>query len=193
MCGSGMVAGRSKGSNGTTYRNYVCGQQHNKGKTACRANSIRADKAESEVFKRLSNLISSPSVLKMIIEKVNQQRITAEQPLLEQQKLIKNKLNQTTRKLDNLLDALAEGSFSKATLLLSNFQTTLKKVDVDQRKALLRMIVKEITISKDAPYRIGRHIEKINLHFDFTFEAMTNNFELIKELYPAVSTGFERH
>jgi site-specific DNA recombinase len=231
MCGGGMVAGRSKGGNGTTYRNYVCGQHHNKGKTACRANTIRADRAETEVFQRISDLISSPSVLKRIIEKVNEQRLIAEQPLVEHQKLIKNKLNQASKKLDNLLDALADGTFSKATLapkireleeqkasleqqleklstslsetdtapidyeavrrLLADFQSTLNNVDADQRKALLRMIIKDITISRDAPHRIGRHVEKINLHFDFTFEAMTDSFELVKQLYPEVQKDLE--
>ncbi|RUS48849.1 recombinase family protein [Cohnella sp. AR92] len=47
-CGGGMVAGRSKGGSGKYYRNYVCGQHHNKGKDACSAHSINADKAEQK-------------------------------------------------------------------------------------------------------------------------------------------------
>lgn len=231
VCGSGMVAGRSKGGNGTSYRIYVCGQHHNKGKTACSANTINADKAEAEVFQRLSNIVSSPAALKRIIEKVNQQRLTAEEPLIEQQKLIRNKLQQASRKLDNLIEALADGSISRAILapkikeqedqrtlleqqlqklsddlteadtkpvdheavhkLLSDFQTTLNKVDSDQRKMLLRMIVKEITISKDAPRRVGRQVEQVKLFFDFTYEAMTDSFELVKTLYPNIQTDIE--
>lgn len=78
VCGSGMVAGRSKGAMGISYRYYVCGEHHNKGKAACSANSIRADTAEQQVMHRLSSLVSSPTVLKKIIEKVNEQRLNSE-------------------------------------------------------------------------------------------------------------------
>lgn len=54
------------------------------------------------------------------------------------------------------------------------------------------MIVKEITFSKDAPRRVGRHEEKIKLYFDFTYEAMTESFELVKTLYPHILSSILR-
>src|SRR5690606_11459903 len=41
VCGHGMVPARSKGAGGKSYRYYVCGQFHNKGKTVCRSNMMR--------------------------------------------------------------------------------------------------------------------------------------------------------
>lgn len=71
--------------------------------------------------------------------------------------------------------------------LLSNFEKVLQDADPERQKALLRLIIKNIQISKEAPRGIGRHIEKINLHFDFTMEGLE---EQSLELLDAVGMDF---
>ncbi|MFB6466471.1 recombinase family protein [Cytobacillus sp. Hz8] len=56
--------------------------------------------------------------------------------------------------------------------LLSNFEKVMKDASPDRQKALLRLIISDIQISKEAPRGIGRQIERINLHFDFTIEGL---------------------
>jgi site-specific DNA recombinase len=226
MCGYGMVPGYSQGSEGTRYRYYVCGQHHNKGKTVCKANSIRADIAEQEVLSRLSLLVTDPFALKMIINQVNAQRASAEKPFYEEKRLAESKLKQIEKNTNKLLEALLDESMPKSIIskklneleeektqlesrlrqlqtelseadtkpidydalriLLSDFQKVLSQVEPEQQKALLRLVIKDITVSKEAPRGIGRRIEKINLHFDFTIDAMENTCELLKQLYPDI-------
>lgn len=57
-------------------------------------------------------------------------------------------------------------------LLLSNFEKVLKDAEPENQKTLLRLIIKDIQISKEAPRGVGRHIKQINLHFDFTIEGL---------------------
>jgi site-specific DNA recombinase len=226
MCGYGMVPGYSQGSEGTRYRYYVCGQHHNKGKTVCKANSIRADIAEQEVMSRLSLLVSDPVALKLITKQVNAQRANALKPLNEEKRLVESKLKQIEKNTNKLLEALLDESMPKSIIskklheleeeknqlesrlrqlqtelseadtkpidyesfriLLSDFQQVLSQVEPEQQKALLRFVIKDITVSKEAPRGIGRRIEKINLHFDFTIDAMENTYELLKQLYPDI-------
>uniref|UniRef100_UPI00037F837C recombinase family protein n=1 Tax=Alkalibacillus haloalkaliphilus TaxID=94136 RepID=UPI00037F837C len=56
--------------------------------------------------------------------------------------------------------------------LLTNFEEVMRNSKPEDQKALLRLIIKDIQIDKDAPRRVGRHIKKINLHFDFTIEGL---------------------
>lgn len=45
-------------------------------------------------------------------------------------------------------------------------------MDADEQKALLRLMVESIRITKESPRRVGRQITQINLHFDFTIDAL---------------------
>jgi site-specific DNA recombinase len=225
MCGSGMVPGRSK-VRGLSYRYYVCGEHHNKGKTACGANSIRADVAEKEVMEQISKLVSDSIVLKKIIANVNEQRANAHDPVKAEKKLIEKQLKQTQNKIDNLLNILAENpelssikpkiqslegelnqlhyrlseldtnlseadtapvDYDSLRIVLSDFQQLLEKVSPEEQKALLSLAIKDIQITNDAPRGVGRKVEKINLHFDFTIDAMNHTYELINQLYPDLS------
>ncbi|MFC4402366.1 recombinase family protein [Gracilibacillus xinjiangensis] len=71
--------------------------------------------------------------------------------------------------------------------LLSNFEKVMQDADPERQKALLRLIINNIQISKEAPRGIGRHIEKINLHFDFTMEGLE---EQSLELLDAVGMDY---
>ncbi|KGX84839.1 recombinase family protein [Pontibacillus litoralis] len=229
--GNGMVPGRSNGGNGKKYRYYVCGFHHNKGKTACRANSIRAERVEESVFEELKRIVAEPYVLKNIVQSVNDKRMNAKDPIDEQIRIHESKLRKIEGRIDNtttqLMDdptlaaifkpKLQEMMEEKASLeqkieelnvelsecdtapidedalyhLLSNLETILSKSDITQQKALLHLIIKDIQITKDAPRRIGRRVEKINLHFDFTIEGLehqtmdllnTMNMDFIKPM-----------
>lgn len=62
-CSQGMVPAttthKQKDGTKTKYRYYVCSNYHNKGSSACKANSVRAFEAENEVIKRVENLLSN--------------------------------------------------------------------------------------------------------------------------------------
>lgn len=79
--------------------------------------------------------------------------------------------------------------FDALRILLSDFQHTLTQVGPEQQKALLRLVIKNIQISKVTP----RQMLKINLHFDFTLESIQNNSELVQRLYPSFETEINRY
>ncbi|WP_420829101.1 zinc ribbon domain-containing protein [Brevibacillus fulvus] len=70
-CGHGMVPARSKGAGGKSYRYYVCGQFHNKGKSVCRSNMMPADIAEDQVLQELVKAASRPDILRQLVDKIN--------------------------------------------------------------------------------------------------------------------------
>lgn len=211
-CGHGMVPARSKGAGGKSYRYYICGQFHNKGKTVCRSNMMRADVAEQQVLDELVTVASRPDILRKLVDRINAMRSNADVPIMDEKKALVAELNTNSKKLqklkDNILndpelaaifkDDLKETharqeqlqkrletieaeldeqfnkpvDFDSLQKLLILIQDALMKIDADEQKALLRLMVESIRITKDSPRRVGRQITQINLHFDFTIESM---------------------
>lgn len=68
--------------------------------------------------------------------------------------------------------------------LLAKVQDALNHADKDEQKALLRLLIQSIHISKDKPSRReSRRIERIILHFDFAIESLHNDTaELVKRM-----------
>ncbi len=66
--------------------------------------------------------------------------------------------------------------------LLAKVQDALNHADKDEQKALLRLLIQSIHISKDKPSRKeSRRIERIILHFDFTIESLhSDTAELVR-------------
>ncbi|WP_240353215.1 recombinase family protein [Cohnella algarum] len=212
VCGHGMVPARSKGAGGKSYRYYVCGQFHNKGKAVCRSNMMRADVAEEQVLQKLIKVALRPDIVRQLVDKINALRSNAEAPIMEEKKALLTELSSNSRKLqkikDNILsdpdlavifkddlkethakleqlqkrleaiEAELDGQNKKPVdpdslhNLLSLIKDALLKADADEQKALLRLMVESIRITKDSPRRVGRQITQINLHFDFTIESM---------------------
>lgn len=133
VCGHGMVPSRSKGSSGQTYRYYTCGEYHNKGKQACRPNSIRADKAEKQVFEELTRIVSQPTVLREIIEETNKQRVHSTEPIQEEIKLIQNKINKLTNHIDKLMNALLDGDIPQDIVKPKLVSTQEQKDQLEKR------------------------------------------------------------
>lgn len=68
--------------------------------------------------------------------------------------------------------------------LLAKVQDALNHADKDEQKALLRLLIQSIHISKDKPSRReSRHIERIILHFDFAIESLhSDTAELVRRM-----------
>lgn len=53
---------------------YACGAWKNKGTAVCHSNSIRVEKANAVVFHELEKIFTNEKFLKMVLEKVNEER-----------------------------------------------------------------------------------------------------------------------
>lgn len=104
VCGHGMVPARSKGAGGKSYRYYVCQQFHNKGKTVCRSNMIRADVAEEQVLQELVKVASRPDILRQLVEKINTMRSNAVVPIMEEKRALIAELNKISKHLQKIIE-----------------------------------------------------------------------------------------
>lgn len=97
QCGAAMVASRTvnKLKDGTKVirRYYSCGNFKSKGSSVCRANSVKADYAESFVYQRIKEVINNERILMDIVLTMNQQRKGNTAPLQEELKHITQKVD----------------------------------------------------------------------------------------------------
>lgn len=144
VCGSSMVAGRSKKKNkdGThkIHRYYFCGAWRNKGIAACRSNGIRADDIEKLVFSRIQDILCDQKVLKDIVDTMNQNRLNIIKPLEEQLKQIIRTISESEHKKDKIFELFEEGLINKETLsnrinnITNEVETHLKNKGVIEKK-----------------------------------------------------------
>ena len=67
--------------------------------------------------------------------------------------------------------------------LVKNIDSILEQAASEEKKELLRRIIKEIEITPTAPTpREGRQITKIHLHFDFTPTGVKKSKDLIRKM-----------
>lgn len=71
QCNSTMIGGSSVGRRGKKYYYYLCENHLNKGKTACKANAVPADRIEEEVYSKLHRLINLPQIIEEVYRKIN--------------------------------------------------------------------------------------------------------------------------
>lgn len=120
LCGWGMVPAHTKkrrkdGSFLVTHY-YACSQYQNKGKAVCRANSVRADKAEEKVLAWLTEILTSPFWSKRIIEEVRL-RQCGEYAYGADQKALQQELMKVEKELKRVLVRYEDGLIGKETFL----------------------------------------------------------------------------
>lgn len=104
VCGHGMVSGASNG----IYRFYQCGQYKAKGSTACKAYSINADVAEKQVLEELRLTVEMPYFIDKLVATLNDQRLHAEQPLVEERKRLYSSKAKLEKQMDNIVSQLMD-------------------------------------------------------------------------------------
>lgn len=112
------------------------------------------------------NLMKDPELFSLFNEK------------LKEQQLLKETLEKERMALIERLENLSQAPIDLMALLhfVRNLDTILDKAPAEEKKELLRMIIKEIEISDvsspSTTARKKREISKIHLHFDFTHTAV---------------------
>src|SRR5699024_2480037 len=100
-----MVAGMSKGES-KTYRYYVCGNFRNKDASVCSSNSINADIAEAQVLDEIKRIVSDSNFTKQLVQKMNEEREHAIEPLIKQKEYIESRIKQNETYITNITDKL---------------------------------------------------------------------------------------
>jgi len=116
------------------HRYYVCGNFHNKGSSACKANSIKANEAEDLVIGRIKTLLSKKKMLNKMLHDVNLNSVEFLSQLNKEMEFISERLSDIELLQDRYLQA-----FEKNTLPTTLLQERLQKIsnekdELEQRK-----------------------------------------------------------
>lgn len=173
-CGHGMVPNRSKGATGLTYRYYVCGQNHNKGKKACSAHSIRADVAVQHVVSEMQRIVTEPHLLREIIADVNKERKQSDIPQKEEIRLLNSKVNKLSSHIDKLMNALLEGDLPQEIVKPKLISSQEEKQQIEQR---LEQLHNQLSAADTSP-----------VDFDSLYRLLTDMQTFLSKLEPEEHT-----
>ncbi|MFD1637627.1 recombinase family protein [Evansella tamaricis] len=137
-CGQGMVPSITtytrKDGTKRKHRYYVCGNFHNKGSSACKANSIKAYETEDAVINRIDNFLSNKKMLYKTLQDINSHSVDSISLLKKELEQIEDQLSKVELLQNRYLEA-----FEKNTLPTAILQERLQKVakekeELEQRK-----------------------------------------------------------
>ena len=109
-CGAYMCGESGRGRNGTVHRYYKCVSVKKK-RTDCKKKAIKKDWIENLVISQTMKLVNDEETIRAIAAMLldMQERENTNLPLLTEQ------LKETQRGIDNLLNAIQQGIFTKST------------------------------------------------------------------------------
>lgn len=137
-CGQGMVPSittytRKDGSK-RKHRYYVCSVFHNKGSSACKANSIKAYDAEDVVINRIKDFLTDSAGLNQIIGNINKDTVYTNVKLKDQLEIIETEFKETKAMQEKYMEAFEQNLFP-VSILQERLQKLAKsKNDLEQKK-----------------------------------------------------------
>lgn len=160
-CGAGMVISRTTNTlaDGSKKRiaYYCCGNWKNKGTSVCNSNTIRVDKANEHVFKKIEELVSNEAMIKAVVKNINKERKDKVKPA----KRLLSDIDKELEKLDKRKRKIFE-AYEDDILTKEEFQTRKDELNEkirileEEKKPLLNTISDEV--SEDIPYEFIKDI-----------------------------------
>jgi site-specific DNA recombinase len=160
-CGQGMVPSitTSTRKDGTKrkHRYYVCGVFHNKGSSACKANSVKAYDAEDAVINRITAFLHNAFGFSQTIENINKDTVHTNVKLKEQLEIIETELKEANAMKEKYMEAF-EQNILPVSILQERLQKLAKsKNDLEQKKNELSIQLSS-SDSKVIPPDLVRHL-----------------------------------
>ncbi|MDZ5148575.1 recombinase family protein [Clostridium perfringens] len=162
-CGAGMVISRTTNTlaDGTKKRiaYYCCGNWKNKGTSVCNSNTIRVDKANEYVFKKIEELVSNEAMIKVVVKNINKERKDKVKPA----KRLLGDIDKELEKLDKRKRKIFE-AYEDDILTKEEFQTRKDELNEkirileEEKKPLLNTISEDV--SEEIPYEFIKDILK---------------------------------
>src|SRR5699024_2476879 len=188
-CGQGMVPSITthtrKDGTKRKHRYYVCSDFHNKGSAACKANSIKAYKAEETVIKKIEIRLKEIEQLQAKYMDAFEKNTLPVDILQERLQKVSNDKRGLEQKKNEIIIQL--GSIDSKVIqpdlienLLKKFLSVYRKTSRENKKQLLQLLIDNISIKQIDK---SRTIKNIELEFDFTELNISKTFILIHLLY----------
>ena len=178
VCGAGMTINRStaKRKDGTRRINeyYSCGNWKNKGTAVCNSNSIRVEVADEYVLNKIMELINNESILKKVVDNINQNKSTKLKPILEQLEQVNKEIEKLTNKKSKNIELFEDGIVDKSELSIR-----VKSINDDIEKLKYR----EQELKQDLQLAEGDPIP---------FEIVNEVMKRFKEVFFEMSTSQQR-
>ncbi|WP_339148236.1 MULTISPECIES: recombinase family protein [unclassified Sutcliffiella] len=137
-CGQGMVPSItiSTRKDGTKrkHRYYVCSDFHNKGSSACKANSIKAYYAEDAVINRITDFLNDSAGFSNTIENINEDTVHTNVKLKEQLEMIEAELKKANAMQEKYMEAFEQNLFPVSILQEKLHKLAKSKNDLVQKK-----------------------------------------------------------
>ncbi|ARK31353.1 zinc ribbon domain-containing protein [Halalkalibacter krulwichiae] len=116
------------------HRYYVCGVFHNKGSSACKANSIKACDAEDAVTNRIKEFLNDSAGFSQTIEKINKDTVQSNVKSKEQLESINTELKEANAMQEKYMEAFEQNLFP-VSILQERLQKLAKsKNSLEQKK-----------------------------------------------------------
>jgi len=137
-CGQGMVPSittstRKDGSK-RKHRYYVCGVFHNKGSSACKANSVKSYDAEDSVINRITEFLNDPDNFTKAIEVINKDKVQSNIELKKQIEHLNAELHTASSLEEKYMGAFEQNLFPVAILQERLQKVSHQKNELQQKK-----------------------------------------------------------
>lgn len=116
------------------HRYYVCSNFHNKGSSACKANSIRAYQAEEEIINRLLGFLSDSESFISTIEGLNKQTVHSTMQIKDELEQIVQQLVEVNALQEKYMQAFEQNLFPIAILQERLQKVSSNKTELEQKK-----------------------------------------------------------
>ncbi|ALG50196.1 hypothetical protein FORC3_2819 [Clostridium perfringens] len=186
-CGAGMVISRTTNTlaDGTKKRiaYYCCGNWKNKGTSVCNSNTIRVDKANEYVFKKIEELVSNEAMIKAVVKNINKERKDKMKPA----KRLLGDIDKELEKLDKRKRKIFE-AYEDDILTKEEFQTRKDELNEkirileEEKKPLLNTISEDV--SEEIPYEF---IKDILMNFSKVLNSSVSREQQKKLLHMIIS------
>lgn len=186
-CGAGMVISRTTNTlaDGTKKRiaYYCCGNWKNKGTSVCNSNTIRVDKANEYVFKKIEELVSNEAMIKAVVKNINKERKDKVKPAKRLLGDIDKELEKLDKRKRKIFEAYEDDILTKEEFQIRKDELNEKiRILEEEKKPLLNTISKDV--SEEIPYEF---IKDILMNFSKVLNSSVSREQQKKLLHMIIS------
>ncbi|TBX07377.1 recombinase family protein [Clostridium perfringens] len=186
-CGAGMVISRTTNTlaDGTKKRiaYYCCGNWKNKGTSVCNSNTIRVDKANEYVFKKIEELVSNEAMIKAVVKNINKERKEKVKPAKRLLGDIDKELEKLDKRKRKIFEAYEDDILTKEEFQIRKDELNEKiRILEEEKKPLLNTISEDI--SEEIPYEF---IKDILVNFSKVLNSSVSREQQKKLLHMIIS------
>ncbi|WP_283696724.1 recombinase family protein [Clostridium perfringens] len=186
-CGAGMVISRTTNTlaDGTKKRiaYYCCGNWKNKGTSVCNSNTIRVDKANEYVFKKIEELVSNEAMTKVVVKNINKERKDKVKPAKRLLGDIDKELEKLDKRKRKIFEAYEDDIITKEEFQIRKDELNEKiRILEEEKKPLLNTISEDV--SEEIPYEF---IKDILMNFSKVLNSSVSREQQKKLLHMIIS------